>query len=281
MSWDPYDPGAEPDLDPGPAPHAVEDPTALWDPGTVDPTALPDATDPYADPTDPTDPTDPYAVPGLDPGLDPDGAPADDGIPDLPNFDPAQSDPGAVLGNPGEAMDLWQEQAGQNACAISAQGMVLEYLTGERVSEEQLTEEAASREWYDGTGTRPEHVGSLLELHGVPVQQVEGASLEQLEGVLADGGAAIVGLDAQEIWAPGHDPDDDALGDAPGIPGQDANHAVWVTGIDNSDPAHPMVILNDSGHPDGQGLEVPLDEFMGAWQDSGNLLVAAGTQRGV
>ncbi|QFR00997.1 hypothetical protein F9278_37865 [Streptomyces phaeolivaceus] len=269
MSWDPYDPGADPDAD-------LTDPYA-------------DLTDPYADLTDPyAVPPDPYADPQSDPALDPDpapdlapdGAPAtDDGVPDLPNFDPARSDPAAVLGNPGEAMDLWQQQEGQMACAISAQGMVLEYLTGERVSEEQLTEEAMSREWYDGTGTLPEHVGSLLGLHGVPVRQVEGASLEQLEGVIADGGAAIVTLDAQEIWAPGHDPDDDLLGDAPGIAGQDANHAVWVTGIDNSDPAHPTVILNDSGHPDGQGLEVPLDEFMGAWQDSGNFLVAAGTSR--
>lgn len=279
MSWDPYDPGAEPDFGPGPDPTTIEDATAP--PGIVDPFADPTAVvDPFADPTAVPD-VGPDVGPGFGPDEGPDVGPSVGDVPDLPNFDPAQSDPTAVLGNPGAAMDVWQQHAGENACAIGAQGMVLEYLTGQRVSEEQLIDEAAGQGWYDANGTAPADVGNLLELHGVPVQQVEGASLEQLEGVLADGGAAIVGLDADEIWAPGHDPGDDTVGDAPGIPGQGANHAVWVTGIDNSDPANPMVVLNDSGHPDGQGLEVPLDEFMGAWQDSGNFLVAAGAPREV
>lgn len=260
MSWDPYDPGAVPDLEPG-----------------LDPPAAPDPTDFYAAP-DPYTDADPYGDP--DPASDPGGTTTLDGVPDLPNFDPATSDPGAVLGQPGEAMEVWQQHTGENACAIGAQGMVLEFLTGERVSEEQLIEEASANGWYDESGTPFADVGNLLALHGVPVEQVEGASLEQLEGVLADGGAAIVGIDADEVWAPGHDPDDDLVGDAPGMAGQGANHAVWVTGIDTTDPDHPMVVLNDSGHPDGKGLEVPLDEFLGAWEDSGNLLVAAGAPRG-
>lgn len=40
--------------------------------------------------------------------------------------------------------------------------------------------------------------------------------------------------------------------EAGGRQGQLVVHdAVWVTGIDNTDPANPMVVLNDSGHPDG------------------------------
>lgn len=254
MSWDPYDPG----VDPGVAPE-------------VD-------TGPGEETTDLADP----AYPFDDPAAAVAAEPAPDGGPGLANFDPARSDPGAVLGDPGEAMGVWQQHQGEGACAIGAQGMVLEYLTGQRISEEELIAEAAAKDGFDGTGTAPDDLGNLLERHGVPVQQVEDASLEQLEGVLAGGGAAIVGLDADEIWTPGHGPGDDtAVGDTSGIPGQDANHAVWVTGIDNSDPAHPMVVLNDSGHPEGQGLQVPLDEFMGAWQDSGNLLVAAGSSQAV
>ncbi|WP_055615955.1 C39 family peptidase [Streptomyces phaeochromogenes] len=269
MSWDMYDPGADPGtdptIDPGFDPVDITDPTALADPaGPTDPTGLADPADPYSDPA-----------------ATPDTAPPAGDVPDLPNFDPAQSDPTAVVGSPGEAMEVWQQHTGENGCAIGAQGMVLEYLTGQRISEEQLTSEAADQGWFDGSGTAPADLGNLLELHGVPVQQVEDASIEQLETVLADGGAAIVGLDADEIWAQGHDPNDDNVGDMPGMAGQDANHAVWVTGIDNTDPANPMVVLNDSGHPDGQGLAVPLDEFMGAWQDSGNYLVAAGSPQAV
>jgi hypothetical protein len=29
-----------------------------------------------------------------------------------------------------------------------------------------------------------------------------------------------------------------------------------------------MVILNDSGNPNGRGVMIPLDDFMDAWQDS-------------
>ncbi|MER5465439.1 C39 family peptidase [Streptomyces sp. NPDC002668] len=265
MSWESYDPGADPGfapetdmglmdyMDPA-SPNNVTDQTLLGDP--MDPTGL-------ADPYDDTE-----MVPYADPSLG--------GIPDLPNFDPAQSDPAAVVGSPGEAMGVWHQHTGENACAIGAQGMVLEYLTGQEFSEEQLTQEAASMGWFNESGTSPADVGNLLEHHGVPVEHVDGASLDQLEKVVAGGGAAIVGVDSSEIWTPGHDTADDPVGDVPGIPGQDADHAVWVTGFDNSDPGDPLVILNDSGHPDGQGLAVPLDEFMGAWQDSGNLLVAAG-----
>ena len=46
--------------------------------------------------------------------------------------------------------------------------------------------------------------------------------------------------------------------------------------FDRSDPEHPMVILNDSGHVNGQGAMVPLDEFVDAWDDSNNLAVICG-----
>ena len=45
-----------------------------------------------------------------------------------------------------------------------------------------------------------------------------------------------------------------------------ADHAVEVIGFDYSDPNNPMVILNDSGTPDGCGELVPLDVFVNAWE---------------
>ena len=44
-----------------------------------------------------------------------------------------------------------------------------------------------------------------------------------------------------------------------------ADHAVQVIGIDRTDPACPMVVLNDSGTPNGCGELVPLDVFENAW----------------
>ncbi|MBQ8015501.1 MAG: hypothetical protein IJ264_04865, partial [Clostridia bacterium] len=57
-------------------------------------------------------------------------------------------------------------------------------------------------------------------------------------------------------------------------PDDGADHAVQVIGIDYSDPDNPMVILNDSGHPDGCGEMVPLDDFVDAWEDSGCQMIA-------
>ncbi len=84
----------------------------------------------------------------------------------------------------------------------------------------------------------------------------------------------IVGVDSSEIWNPGFDPND-ALSDYMGVPGEGADHAVRVVGIDHSDPSNPMVVLSDSGTPDGQGSMIPLAEFEDAWADSGQFMVTA------
>jgi hypothetical protein len=100
--------------------------------------------------------------------------------------------------------------------------------------------------------------------------------------MLRKGEWVIVAVDAEELWEPGVHPErDDRSGDPLFAPGQDANHAVQVIGIDRSDPGRPMVVLNDPGHPDGRGMLVPLDEFAGAWQDSGCFAVHTGGGPGV
>ena len=75
-----------------------------------------------------------------------------------------------------------------------------------------------------------------------------------------------VSIDADEIW----------IGDNDSIfaPGEAANHAVEVIGVDYTDPDNPVVILNDSGHPDGCGSMIPLEDFVDAWEDGGCQMVA-------
>lgn len=58
------------------------------------------------------------------------------------------------------------------------------------------------------------------------------------------------------------------------MPEQGANHAVQVIGIDRSDPDNPVVILNDPGQPNGQGIRVNADDFVDAWQDSDRFMVS-------
>jgi hypothetical protein len=186
-----------------------------------------------------------------------------------------ESDPWNVVGTPGADEQVWHQQAHDNTCAVASQQFVIEQMTGQYVSENQLMAQAEANGWYTpGGGTPFDAVGNLLEAHGVPVQREQGASIADLDNQLANHEKVIVGVNAEDIWyaQPGHDPSL-PVGSYPGIPGQRADHAVEVIGIDYSDPAHPNVILNDSGTPNGQGEVVPLDTFEQAWAASGNFEV--------
>jgi hypothetical protein len=193
------------------------------------------------------------------------------------HFVPGQS--GHVVGSPEVDMQYWHHQTFDNTCAVVAQESVLESLTGQHFSETSLRDEALARGWYTESGGTPvDDVGALLALHGIPVQQESGATLQDIENQLAAGHKVIVGVNGEDIWNDAH-PDGGSLpvGAYPGIPGQVADHAVEVIGVDTSDPAQPKVILNDSGTPDGRGLEVPADVFQEAWSASGDFMVHTGS----
>jgi hypothetical protein len=178
-----------------------------------------------------------------------------------------------VVGEPGEDTAYWHQQAHEDTCAVVSQEFILDELTGQDFTEEQLRQEAYENGWYNpGSGTPMECMGNLLEAHGIDVERRSGCTLDDLSEQLAQGQHVIVGLDAEEVWNPGID-DDDLLCEFVGMPEQGANHAVQVIGIDYSDPDNPMVILNDPGSGNGQGLMVPADQFVDAWEDSGNYMV--------
>lgn len=222
----------------------------------------------------------------VDPGL-PDGTLVDDPFtvvddpygptPDGPACDVDPVVPADYIGEPPmDAMTHWHLQESPDTCAVAAQEFVLDDITGVDHSEAELVSIAEANGWYTpGGGTAPDDVGKLLDCFGVPTETQHGASVDDLAAALAEGKHVIVGVDSGELAHPGGYDPDDPLDQYPGIPGQGADHAVQVIGIDNSDPANPMVVLNDPGRPDGQGGGVPLSIFAEAWEDSGNLLVTA------
>lgn len=221
---------------------------------------------------------DPHLATPLDDHLGPSGLDADQGwdadaAAGNPHLEPAQA--AEVIGTPAADMQYWHYQTFDNTCAVVAQESVLESLTGQHFSEVSLRDEAMAHGWYTPSGgTPPADVGNLLEAHGIPVQQQTGASLIDIENQLAAGHKVIVGVNAEDIWNNVH-PDGGAfpLDSYPGIPGQVADHAVEVIGVDTSNPDGPMVILNDSGTPDGRGEEVPADVFEEAWSASDDFMV--------
>jgi len=198
---------------------------------------------------------------------------ATDTYPDHGHFQPTEHSPG-IIGDPGSEMDFWHLQTHDDTCAIVSQEFILDDLTGHHFSEDVLRQEAIAHGWYTpGGGTPLDDVGKLLEANGVHVDREYGGTLQELSDKLQHGQDVIVGVNGEDIWNSGSH-GDVPLTDYPGIPGQSADHAVEVIGIDDSDPAHPLVVLNDPGTPDGQGLEVPAPVFEQAWETSDHYMVS-------
>lgn len=175
------------------------------------------------------------------------------------NFDISDYDPATILGHPEEAVTHWHEQTG-NTCAVCAQEFIYEQFTGRDISQDEMVSIAMALGVYDN-GTAPNDVGKILEFQGFNVDRSYDNSMKDLISALEHGSGVIVGVDSSEIWYPEGSEWFDTI--------NCADHAVQVIGIDISNSNSPMVILNDSGHPDGCGSMIPLDVFLNAWEDSG------------
>ncbi|BBX04147.1 hypothetical protein BST36_17935 [Mycolicibacterium moriokaense] len=177
-----------------------------------------------------------------------------------------------VVGDP-DGMAGWTVAQSYNDCALMAAADVIGQITGDAPAEDDIVTYAqntpsVSRPGdmifdmaaYDDDpngGTIFEDLPIVLAHYGVSGKYVDGASMGALEGVLRDGGAVIVNLNAETIW--------DADGDRTA-----SDHAVVVTGVDTD---NGVVHLNDSGPEDGADEQVSIDTFTAAWQTSGNEMV--------
>lgn len=173
----------------------------------------------------------------------------------------------AVYGTPVEDAAHWERQETGFTCAVVAQQGIIEAFTGIDVPEEVLRYTAFVNGWLTTErGTSPCDMAQLLEYYGVPCHVRDSATISDLISELVQGHKVIVSVDSGELW--GIDtPLEDFYRRA-------ADHAIWVTGVDTSDPLHPKVIINDSGHPKGAGQVIDLELFVDAWEDGGFHLVA-------
>ncbi|MCD4720208.1 MAG: hypothetical protein K8S13_10175 [Desulfobacula sp.] len=191
-----------------------------------------------------------------------------------PNFDPDAADPDAVLGDPATDMAQWHQQTYSDSCAIVSQEFILDTVLDHDFSEEELVELANEKGWYTpGGGTTLPNMGRVMEHFNLEVAYDENCTLEDLSEKLENGEKIIVALDSDEILNPGMG-EDEPLALYYGIPGQGANHAVQVIGIDQSDPDNPEVIINDPGTPNGKALSIPAADFNEAWEDSNHYMVS-------
>lgn len=185
---------------------------------------------------------------------------------DLGDAAPLGPHGGCVIGDPENDACFWAPQTTGFTSVVMAERGIIAALTGEDVSEAQLVYEATASGLLSDHGMSPQDVGEILRLHGVPCHHNDRATVEDIVAELSLGHKVIVGVETDELRDPDHP--------LAGFTGQAADHAIWVTGVDESDPDHPKVIINDSGDPHGAGRAYDLDRFIDAWEHAGLRYVA-------
>lgn len=202
------------------------------------------------------------------------------------HYNPHHPPAAIVLGNPAAEMSHWHLQQTPDSCGISAQQSAIESLNHQHLSETQLRHEAEVHGWYaPHIGTPAEDFGKLIEQHtGVSVQHHYGGTIAEIENHLVHGEKVFVGVNSTVEWLPDQH---SALGQAaPNLfdpshyTGKPADHIVQVVGVEINplDPHQSNVIINDSGTPNGRGVEIPVDQFQQAMDASHGFVTSTVTQ---
>lgn len=181
---------------------------------------------------------------------------------ELEQFQPDANYPEGVSGDPVESMSHWEFQGDTNRCALYSQKFVIEELdpSNGTIDIEEFAQIAKEHGWFtEEGGTSFLNMNHMLDYYGIENEMTFHNTIDDIEDCLNQGGKVIVSIDSGEIW---FGEDDNVF-----APESSSDHAVEVIGIDRTDPEHPMVILNDSGSPNGKGEKIPLDVFQGAWDD--------------
>ncbi len=168
-------------------------------------------------------------------------------------------------GSPEKDAEHWHFQSEANSCAVACQEFVAEQLLQEDFSEQKMLDYAKEKGWYDSeVGTTGRDMGKLLESMGLEVERCFDLSLADLARELDAGAKPICGVNNMILAKP----------EIAAIPGQLANHAVEVIGIEQTAEG-TRVILNDPGVEGGGGRAVSASTFLKAWQTGGNYAVIA------
>lgn len=189
-------------------------------------------------------------------------------IPIFDSIDMPQGD--TTIGDPNKLECEFQIRP--DNCAVEAERSIINIFLDSPLTQQEAIYISSSHGWYQpGVGTSQADIGQMMDTYNIPNHTVVNASVTDLAGELAQGHGIIVGVDSEELWDTGLLAElKQWLSNTFGIDFGDtgANHAVVVTGIDVTDPNNPMVIINDSGVPNGQGQPYPMDKFLHAWEDS-------------
>lgn len=181
-----------------------------------------------------------------------------------------------IIGEPEIQLDYSESQLAPDNCAVCAETSIINQFFPELdLNQAEAAYISAENGWYQpGWGTSGDDMGNMLDLFGIESHEITNASVAQLAAELQQGHGVIVSVNSSELWDTGLLADlKNFLCELFGLDNSTwnpADHAICVTGMDLSDPANPMVIINDSGLPNdaGVGASYPLDKFLDAWENS-------------
>lgn len=183
-----------------------------------------------------------------------------------------------MIGAPDIQADFCEQQIFDDNCAVVAETSIInQFCPDLNLDQETAAYISATNGWYHpGAGTSPDVIGNMMDTFGIDNHVNTSATAMDLAHELQQGHGVIVGVNSSELWEQGPLADlKHAICKAFGLDNpvwSPADHAVTVTGIDTSDPDHPMVVINDSGV--GGTTVYPLDKFIDAWENSGCHYVA-------
>ena len=126
-------------------------------------------------------------------------------------------------------------------------------------------------------------VPMLLKHYGVQTHMGHAKHFSTIVKEIETGNKIIAFIDATETWENDYvsriqsDTDNLRINGETGTQFYSQNHALWITGINRSDPQNPMIVVNDPGVPDGAAKEYPLEQFLAAWEDSNFLYTGTGS----
>lgn len=176
-----------------------------------------------------------------------------------------------VYGSPELDANYHALQTTPFSCVPVTEGEIIESITGVHLSEAYLCTVAAENDWLtSANGTEPENLGNLLELHGIETHHVDNADLNDIAHELTLGHKVILGLNSEKLI----DTEQPDFMDCTSI----ANHAVWVTGIDATNPSDIKVVINDSADQNGAARAYDAEQFVDAWDDISETYVATNKQ---
>ena len=172
-----------------------------------------------------------------------------------------------VFGDAEYELQFAKEQSENGICVPVSVNMILDEF-GLDLHENEVVERAVTMglltegsQFGRWSGMTSQDAVILLEAYGIDAE-LEHGQLSDLKLYLREGRDVIITLDSSEVWTGADDDFRDASGGA--------DHALVITEIDE---ANQTVTMNDPGHPEGAGREMPLSLFEDAWDDSGNEMV--------